>query len=291
MTSKLTALLETMEWKNIEMHIKNNPDEVHSMSCDELTALHATCIIKTSTDSLLRSLKMHPKASLMVDKLGQNILHYLCKNFIFFSNLCMTEAKILLKEGLKKQTSMKDINGDTPLHLACFWDAPQKIIEDLLLLNRNAVCIKNKKDLIPLQSVWESSERLFTKDLDKDKDIFGLISSAWPKVMILIRATYYELAGTDENEKYSPVIAVQSIDCPTPFKKIIHSAKDDYSVENVYKIISSDPSLITDEVKYSNGIPLYVHTYGKKDCTMKRTISNQIITSNKKLKSVSLASV
>ena len=290
MTSKLATLLEEMEWENIKMHIKNTPDEANSMSCDELAALQAACIIKASTDSLLRLLKMHPTCCLMTDKLGQNVLHYCCKNFIFFSDLCIEKAKILLKAGIKKQTSMIDINGDTPLHLACFWDAPQMIIEELLRLNRSIVFVKNKKGITPLQSVWESYEKLFIKEnLNKDKGIFSLISSAWPKVMILIKATYYELAGTDKNVIFSPVIAAHCIDCPKSFKKIILRAKDNFSVENIYKIVSSDPSLVTDEVKYSNGIPLYVHANSKIDRNIKRAVSNENTIPSKKIRSATLA--
>ncbi len=94
-----------------------------------------------------------------------------------------------------KVTSMKDVDGDTPLHAACRCGAPIDVLEELLKANPAAVHDRDYEGLTPLLRLWVRYFVTLGDDVingvENREDVKGELAEAWRKTEVLLKASYH----------------------------------------------------------------------------------------------------
>lgn len=155
------------------------------------------------------------------------------------NNIACSEKNLLA-------TSMKDIDGDTPLHAACRCGAPYTVLEILLSANPWVVYERDREGFTPLLRLWVRYYVSLGEDTIKaiselQGQIFQTVFygtelwGAWEKTLLLLRVAYFtilheqdrsftsssssrEQLGTtltaEQNLVFRPVHAAATFDCP-----------------------------------------------------------------------------
>ena len=112
--------------------------------------LHVACDHDAPAVVVHALLKAHPEGSTMVGTSNMNPLHITCSS----QHASVHVVRVLLEGGHTLQTSMRDVDGDTPLHAACRCGAPIEVLDVLLRANPAAVNERDYEGLTPLLRLW-----------------------------------------------------------------------------------------------------------------------------------------
>jgi hypothetical protein len=165
-----------------------------------------------------------------------NPLHITCSSL----HASVDVVRVLLLGGVDMQTSMRDIDGDTPLHAACRCGAPIETLKVLLNANPAVVRERDHEELTPLLRLWVRCFIMLGDDVldgfQRPSDLTGELYQTWHKTELLLRCAHLgSLSGpsmtrvnatnnaTDylpPNYVFRPVHAVAAVDCPRPVVKM-----------------------------------------------------------------------
>ena len=236
--SVLLSLVQSYDWVETIARIKSHPDECKAVGVQGRTPLHVACDHDAPAMVVEALLKAYPEASLMVGTSNMNPLHITCSS----QHANIEVVNTLLQGGHSSQTSMRDVDGDTPLHAACRCGAPIEVIRVLLEANVDVVNTRDYEGLTPLLRLWvryfvilgdDTIERVTGEtDLTSNAEL----GEAWKKTELLLRCAHLgSLDGPADlskgshnlplNYKFRIVHAAAAVDCPRPvvkFATILH---------------------------------------------------------------------
>ena len=231
--SVLLSLVQSYDWVETIARIKSHPDECKAVGVEGRTPLHVACDHDAPAMVVEALLKAYPEASLMVGTSNMNPLHITCSS----QHANIEVVNTLLQGGHSSQTSMRDIDGDTPLHAACRCGAPIDVLRVLLEANVDVVNTRDYEGLTPLLRLWvryfvilgdDTIERVTGEaDLTSNAEL----GEAWKKTELLLRCAHLgSLDGPADlskgshnlplNYKFRIVHAAAAVDCPRPVVKI-----------------------------------------------------------------------
>jgi ankyrin repeat protein len=162
-------------------------------------------------------------------------LHITCSS----QHASVQVVQVLLAGGIEIQSSLRDVDGDTPLHAACRCGAPIEVLELLLRANPSAVHERDYEGLTPLLRLWVRYFVILGKDaidsVEGRDDLKGELGEAWNKTELLLRAAYHGSLEASiayqgkpmtftspggPNSVFRAVHAAASVDCPRQVIKI-----------------------------------------------------------------------
>jgi hypothetical protein len=234
--SILLTLVQIYDWAGTLERIAGHPDECKAVGVQGRTPLHVACEHDAPAEVVAALLKAYPEASLMVGTSGMNPLHITCSS----QHASVEVVRVLLQGGVDTQTSMRDIDGDTPLHAACRCGAPIETLKVLLDANPTVVHDRDHEELTPLLRLWVRCFVILGDDvLDGFRgasDLTGELRETWQKTELLLRCAHLgSLSGPSittpngtenatyhlpPNYSFRPVHAVAAVDCPRPVVKM-----------------------------------------------------------------------
>ncbi|KAG7349297.1 ankyrin repeat domain protein [Nitzschia inconspicua] len=243
--SILLGLVQTYEWNGTLERIASHPDECKAVGVQGRTPLHVACDHDAPAEVVAALVQAFPEASLMVGTSSMNPLHITCSSH----HASVEVVQVLLQGGVDTQTSMRDIDGDTPLHAACRCGAPMETLRVLLEANPAVVHERDYEGLTPLLRLWVRCFVMLGDDvLDRfqgPSDLTGELGETWQKTELLLRCSHLgSLRGPTSppsfplscqngtvtsglpfedlppNYTFRPVHAVAAVDCPRPVIKM-----------------------------------------------------------------------
>uniref|UniRef100_A0A6S8Y2V5 Uncharacterized protein n=2 Tax=Chaetoceros debilis TaxID=122233 RepID=A0A6S8Y2V5_9STRA len=143
-------------------------------------------------------------------------------------------------------TSMKDVDGDTPLHAACRCGAPIEVLKVLLQANPAVVHDRDYEGLTPLLRLWvryfvtlgDDVINLVINEVSDREDVAtkgnGILAEAWKKTELLLRAAYYGSVEPTTRSSSTLTIAVAETDRPRNGGVKIPSSDDQDNQDNNY---------------------------------------------------------
>lgn len=235
----LLSLVQTYEWPGTLERIASHPDECKAVGVQGRTPLHVACDHDAPAEVVAALLKAYPEASLMVGTSSMNPLHITCSSL----HASVEVVRVLLEGGVDTQTSMRDIDGDTPLHAACRCGAPMETLRVLLEANPAVVHERDFEGLTPLLRLWVRCFVMLGDDVlegfQGPSDLTGELGETWQKTELLLRCAHLgSLSGPSSspsspdstesqqqdrlpaNYTFRPVHAVAAVDCPRPVVKM-----------------------------------------------------------------------
>lgn len=223
--SILLGLVQTYEWAGALERIANHPDECKAVGVQGRTPLHVACDHDAPARVVELLVKAYPEASLMVGTSSMNPLHITCSS----QHASVEVVQVLLKGGLATQTSMRDIDGDTPLHAACRCGAPIETLRVLLEANPSVVNERDREGLTPLLRLWVRCFVMLGDNVLEGfkgaSDLTPELRATWQKTELLLRCAHLgSISGSatqtqhqdclPANYSFRPVHAVAAVDCP-----------------------------------------------------------------------------
>jgi ankyrin repeat protein len=112
--------------------------------------LHYACDHDAPAVVILALLKAYPAASIATGSDRMTPLHVTCSS----SHASVHTIRVLLEHGDPTAASLRDVDGDTPLHAACRCGASRDVLEVLLRANPAAVHERCHEGLTPLLRLW-----------------------------------------------------------------------------------------------------------------------------------------
>lgn len=196
--SLLLTLVQSYEWLGVLKRILSHPAEAASMGMQGRTPLHVACDHDAPAVVVEALLAAYPEASGMVGTSNMNPLHITCSS----QHASVHVVRVLLQGGLGGESSMRDVDGDTPLHAACRCDAPIEVLSELIKENPGAVCERDYEGLTPLLRLWV---RYFVilgyhviDAVNGPTDLTGELGEAWDKTELLLRAAFHRSLEVEE---------------------------------------------------------------------------------------------
>jgi len=225
--SILLSLVQSYDWAGALSRIASSPDECRAVGVQGRTPLHVACDHDAPAILVEALLKACPEASLMVGTSNMNPLHITCSS----QHASVHVVRVLLQssELSYHMTSMRDVDGDTPLHAACRCGAPIDVLRVLLQANPKAVNERDYEGLTPLLRLWVRYFVILGDDVIEgvkgSADLTGDLGDAWKKTELLLRCAYIgSLSGTCARRPNAPIFravhAASAIDCPRSVVKI-----------------------------------------------------------------------
>jgi ankyrin repeat protein len=225
--SVLLSLVQSYDWAGTLARITFFPDECKVVGVQGRTPLHVACDHDAPAIVVEALLKSYPEASLMVGTSNMNPLHITCSS----QHASVHVVRVLLEGGNDLQSSMRDVDGDTPLHAACRCGAPIDVLKVLLEANPSAVNERDYEGLTPLLRLWVRYFVILGDDaIDGVKgpaDLTGDLGEAWKKTELLLRCAHLGSLQPNSEETNVPppyafraVHAASAVDCPRPVVKI-----------------------------------------------------------------------
>jgi ankyrin repeat protein len=189
--SELLSLVQSYDWAGTLARIASYPDECKAIGVQGRTPLHVACDHDAPAVVVAALLKAYPEASLMVGTSNMNPLHITCSS----QHASVAVVQALLEIGHDLQSSMRDVDGDTPLHAACRCGAPLKVLELLLRANPSAVNEPDYEGLTPLLRLWVRYVVILGDDgIDGVRfpaDLTEELREAWKKTELLLQCAYF----------------------------------------------------------------------------------------------------
>ena len=225
--SVLLSLVQSYDWAGTLARIASFPAECKAVGVQGRTPLHVACDHDAPAVVVEALLKAYPEASLMVGTSNMNPLHITCSS----QHASVHVVRVLLEGGHDLQSSMRDVDGDTPLHAACRCGAPIEVLELLLRANPSAVNERDYEGLTPLLRLWVRYFVILGDDVIEGvkgpADLTGDLGEAWKKTELLLRCAHAGSLETTPPDEVSPtgyvfraVHAASAVDCPRPVVKI-----------------------------------------------------------------------
>lgn len=227
--SQLLTLVQSYDWAGTLARIASSPHEARAVGYQRRTPLHVACDHDAPAVVVQSLLRAYPEASTKVGTTMMNPLHITCSS----QHASVHVVRVLLDGGDRIQTSMCDVDGDTPLHTACRCGAPIEVLEVLLRANPVAVHQRDYEGLTPLLRLWVRYFVILGDDAIESvrgpEDITGELGEAWKKTELLLRCAHHGSLphpwsfGTadDGPERIFRVLhAAAAVDCPRAVVKI-----------------------------------------------------------------------
>jgi len=229
--SILLTLVQTYAWAQTLERIGSHPDECKAVGMQGRTPLHVACDHDAPAQVVEALLKAYPEASLMVGTSNMNPLHITCSSH----HASVEVVRVLLHGGHASQLTMRDIDGDTPLHAAARCGAPIEVLKVLLEANPSVVHERDFEGLTPLLRLWVRCFVMLGDDaldgIKRPDDLTGEIGETWRKTELLLRCSHLGSLGSvnplathgnslPPNYKFRVVHAVAAVDCPRPVVKM-----------------------------------------------------------------------
>ncbi len=221
--SILLSLVQSYDWNGAFSRIINFPEECKAIGVQGRTPLHVACDHDAPAAVIQALMKAYPEASLEVGTSNMNPLHITCSSH----HASPQVVQVLLEtSGLGRQmSSMRDVDGDTPLHAACRCGAPMEVLQLLLQAHPSAVNERDYEGLTPLHRLWV---RYFVilgdgviRGVKGPGDITGELGEAWKKTELLLRCAYLgSLQMMKKDTIFHPMHAMAAVDLPRPVVKI-----------------------------------------------------------------------
>lgn len=234
----LLDLVGCYDWDGTLARLATHPWEASVVGDEGRTPLHVACDQDAPPAVIRALLTAHPEAATMVGTSDMSPLHITCSS----QRASVHVVKVLLDAGPREQvTSMRDVDGDTPLHAACRCGAPTEVLKVLLEANASIVDVRDYEGLTPLLRLWV---RYFVTlgvriigEVRGPEDLVGELAEAWEKTNLLLQTAYcgktrqpnipsswainknLRSVGTRPH-RFSLVHAVAGVDCPRPIVKI-----------------------------------------------------------------------
>lgn len=198
--SVLLSLVLSYEWVGALKRIETNPDECMAVGVQGRTPLHVACDHDAPAPVIDALLQAYPAASLMVGTSNMNPLHITCSS----NHASVEVVRCLLDGGHANQTSMRDLDGDTPLHAACRCGAPFDVIRLLLKANPSVVDDRDYEGLTPLLRLWVRYFVILGDDVIDNvrgpADLKGELRTAWCNTELLLRCAHLGSLGEDDGD-------------------------------------------------------------------------------------------
>lgn len=191
--SVLLSLVQSYDWPGTLRRIASHPDEAVSVGMQGRTPLHVACDHDAPAVVIQALLAAYPEASCMVGTSDMTPLHITCSS----QHASVHVVKVLLEGSSSsgKETSMRDVDGDTPLHNACRCGAPIEVLELLLRANPSVVHERDYEGLTPLLRLWVRYFVTLGDDVINSvkhpQDLSGELLEAWEKTKLLLRAAHH----------------------------------------------------------------------------------------------------
>lgn len=216
--SVLLSLVQSYDWNGAIARIKEYPAECQAVGVQGRTPLHVACDHDAPALVIEALMKAYPEASLSVGTSNMNPLHITCSSHHASADI----VRILLETSSlgKQMSSMRDVDGDTPLHAACRCGAPIEVLKLLLTANPAAVHERDYEGLTPLLRLWVRYFVIlgdnFVDKVDGPSDLTGDLGDAWKKTELLLRCAYLGSVIPDSSSSriFRPMHAASAIDCP-----------------------------------------------------------------------------
>jgi len=214
--TRLLNLVQSYDWPSALSRILSHPGEAKVRGPHGRTALHIACDHDAPAVVVDAILKAYPEAASMVGTSNMNPLHITCSG----RHASVQVVKVLLSGSLTgMETSMCDVDGDTPLHAACRCGAPIEVLEVLMKADPSVVGKRDHEGLTPILRLWVRyfvtlGDDFFEK-VKGFEDITGELEEAWLKTILLLRCAYYgNLHPIPDGTNFSILHAASLIDCP-----------------------------------------------------------------------------
>lgn len=222
-SSTLLRLIQTYNWAGVLARIASHSSECFEIGEHLRTPLHFACSLDAPAVVIQSLLKTYPEASLLTGSTNMNPLHITCSS----QHASAHVVRVLLECGRFEQFSMRDIDGDTPLHAACRCGAPIDVIEVLLRAHFAVVHERDYEGLTPVQRLWV---RYFVilgdaeiDSVNSSTDLIGELLDAWTKTELLLRCAHHGHLGNTRPGgliQFRAVHAAAAVDCPRAIVKI-----------------------------------------------------------------------
>ena len=150
-TTALDRHIQRMDWPAVLRRIKIYPQECSTVDMTNgHTPLHVACHAGAPAVIVQSLCQAYPEASIRTDRCNMNPLHITCSS----NNASLSTVHALLHHGASEQISMRDVDGDTPLHAACRCGANKDVIDYLLQAYPGAVHVHDFEGFTPLVRLW-----------------------------------------------------------------------------------------------------------------------------------------
>jgi ankyrin repeat protein len=215
----LLCLIMGYDWAGTLARISSHRSECFYVGQQGRTPLHIACDHDAPAVVIQALLKAYPDASIKTGTANMNPLHVTCSS----QHASVHVVRVLLEGGRYEQFSMRDVDGDTPLHAACRCGAPIDVLEVLLRAHPDAVHERDYEGLTPVQRLWVRYFVILGDDVINSvncaADLSGELLDAWNKTELLLRCAHH---GTLEHTRgvFRAVHAAANVDCPRPIVKI-----------------------------------------------------------------------
>ena len=188
----LLTLVQSYDWPGALTRLSFHPNEAKSIGMQGRTPLHIACDLDAPLPVIQALIRAYPSAATMIGTSSMNPMHIT----VSCQHASVEVVRTLLNESLdpKLVTSMKDLDGDTPLHAACRCGAPMDVLEVLLRSNPAVVHDRDFEGLTPLLRLWVRyyvilGDRVID-NVNERADVKGELAEAWEKTELLLRASY-----------------------------------------------------------------------------------------------------
>jgi Ankyrin repeats (3 copies) len=198
--SILLSMVQSYDWGGALERIASHPDECMAVGVQGRTPLHVACDHDAPSCVIDALVKAYPEATLMVGTSNMNPLHITCSSH----HASVEVIRSLLGGGHDRQTSMRDVDGDTPLHAACRCGAPFEVIKLLLTANPAVVDERDYEGLTPLLRLWVRYVVILGDDVIDNvggpADLKGELLTAWLNTELLLRCAHLGSLADDEED-------------------------------------------------------------------------------------------
>ncbi|KAL3822441.1 hypothetical protein ACHAXA_007448 [Cyclostephanos tholiformis] len=225
-----------------------HPHETHKVGMQGRTPLHVACDHDAPAPLVKALLSAWPEGAERIGTSQMNPLHITCSS----PNASVDVVRILLA-GCRDPsmiTGAKDVDGDTPLHAACRFAAPNNVLETLLQANPTTVTWKDYEGLNPLTRLWVRyfvlvGEHIIS-NIKQPSDLTGDLIGAWEKSLLLLQVMHAEenrgREGQNQVASFRAVHVASSVDCPR-------------CVTRIAMVVSPQQLLMRDEL---NRLPIHI---------------------------------
>jgi Ankyrin repeats (3 copies) len=186
--SELDKYIQSYDWSAVLRRIKSHPHESRIVNSTEgRLPLHVACDHDAPAVVIQTLLQVYPEASIRTGTSNMNPLHITCSS----PQASVHVVRVLLEMGFFEQFSMRDVDGDTPLHAACRCGASLEVLELLCQAHSPAVHVLDYEGLTPLLRLWVRNFVIW-----KEEDLLNLANwqgdlwEAWHKTELLLRAAH-----------------------------------------------------------------------------------------------------
>jgi len=226
---KLIDHLLDRNWEYSYCRLQSHPHEASVPGPESRPALHIACSNCAPYWIVQALLIANPSASRMLCTSGMSPLHIACSSR--YASAQVTE--LLLLKSPKDVSSMRDIDGDTPLHTACRFGAPTKVLELLIQANPSMVLERCNEGFTVLHRLWVKYYIILGDDrinsITGPKDLVGVPSDAWIKTELLLKEIYKQMKP---GFAYKALHAATSVDCPRVVLKIALALNEDQLMDS-----------------------------------------------------------